>query len=76
MERGDHLSEILDFVEVRSAVSGGSVVEGRWRTASTIDNDLKFIAVVHGSARLQVDGSRKSSSWALGTSRCSMAGAG
>lgn len=56
MERGDHLSEILDFVEVRSAVSGGSVVEGRWRTASTIDNDLKFIAVVHGSARLQVDG--------------------
>jgi AraC-like DNA-binding protein len=37
-------------------VSGGSAVRGRWQTGSTIDDDLKFIAVVRGSARLSTDG--------------------
>jgi AraC-like DNA-binding protein len=52
----DRLSEVLDLIEVRSVVSGGSAVRGRWQTGSTIDDDLKFIAVVRGSARLRTDG--------------------
>lgn len=53
--RMDRLSDILDFVEVRSVVSGGAVVTGRWQTVSVIDDDLKFIAVVAGHARLQTN---------------------
>lgn len=52
----DRLSEILDLVEVRSVVSGGSALRGRWETRSAIEDDLKFIAVVAGSARLSTDG--------------------
>lgn len=52
----DRLSEILDLIEVRSVVSGGSAVRGRWQTGSKIDDDLKFIAVVHGRAWLDTDG--------------------
>jgi AraC-like DNA-binding protein len=37
-------------------VSGGSAVRGRWRTDGTIDDDLKFIAVVRGTAVLTTDG--------------------
>lgn len=51
----DHVSDILDFIDVRSVVSGGSAVGGRWQTTSTIDDDLKFIAVVAGHARLQTN---------------------
>ncbi|WP_188510659.1 AraC family transcriptional regulator [Conyzicola nivalis] len=52
----DRLSQILDLIEVKSVVSGGSAVRGRWRTDSRIADDLKFIAVVRGSARLDTDG--------------------
>lgn len=52
----DRLSEMLDFVEVRSVVSGGSAVRGRWRTHSSIDEDLKFFAVVRGGAVLTTNG--------------------
>jgi len=52
----DRLSEILDLIDVRSVVSGGSAVRGRWRTHSPIDDDLKFIAVVRGSASLTTNG--------------------
>jgi AraC-like DNA-binding protein len=52
----DRLSEILDLIEVRSVVSGGSAVRGRWQTGSPIDDDLKFIAVVRGHARIDTDG--------------------
>lgn len=48
----DRLSEVLDLIEVRSVVSGGSAVRGRWRTHSSIDDDLKFIAIVRGGATL------------------------
>jgi AraC-like DNA-binding protein len=51
----DQLSGILELIQVRSVVSGGSAVRGRWKTGSTIDDDLKFIAVVQGSARLDTD---------------------
>ena len=52
----DQLSEVLDLIEVRSVVSGGSAVRGRWHTRSSIDDDLKFIAVVRGRATLAADG--------------------
>jgi AraC-like DNA-binding protein len=52
----DRLSEVLDLIEVRGVVSGASALRGRWRTRSRIDDDLKFIAVVRGSARLTADG--------------------
>lgn len=55
MPTGDRLSDILDFVQVTSVVSGGSVVTGRWKVSSTIDDDLKFIAVVRGHARLRTN---------------------
>lgn len=53
--RTDRLSEILRLVEVHGVVSGGSVMTGRWQTSSTIDDDLKFIAVVKGRARLETN---------------------
>lgn len=52
----DRLSEVLDLVAVRSVVSGASAVRGRWRTHGPIDDDLKFLAIVRGSARLWTDG--------------------
>jgi AraC-like DNA-binding protein len=52
----DRLSEVLDLIEVSSVISGGSVLRGRWRTEGTIDDDLKFIAVVRGSATLVTNG--------------------
>ncbi|RUR01553.1 AraC family transcriptional regulator [Labedella endophytica] len=52
----DRLSEVLDLIEVRSVVSGGSALRGRWHTHSVIDDDLKFIAVVRGNASLATDG--------------------
>jgi len=52
----DRLSEMLDLIEVRSVVSGGSAVRGRWQTESAITDDLKFIAIVRGRARLSTDG--------------------
>lgn len=53
----DLLSEVLDLIEVRSIVSGSTAVSGRWETESSIDEDLKFFAVVQGRVRLSADGS-------------------
>jgi AraC-like DNA-binding protein len=52
----DRLSEVLDLIEVKSVISGGSAVRGHWHTSSAIEDDLKFIAVVRGSATLTTDG--------------------
>jgi AraC-like DNA-binding protein len=52
----DRLTEILDLIEVKSVVSGGSAVSGAWHTGSPIDDDLKFIALVRGAAQLNTDG--------------------
>lgn len=52
----DRLSEVLDLIEARGVVSGGSAVRGRWRTHCSIDDDLKFIAIVRGRATLLTDG--------------------
>lgn len=53
----DRLSEVLDLIQVRSIISGSTAVSGRWETESSIDEDLKFFAVVQGSMRLSTDGS-------------------
>ena len=53
----DRLSEVLDLIEVRSIISGSTAVSGRWETESSIDEDLKFFAVVQGTVRLAADGS-------------------
>lgn len=55
----DRLSEVLDFIEVRSMISGGTAVQGRWESRSRIDEDLKFFAMVQGSMRLTTDGLRE-----------------
>lgn len=52
----DRLSEVLDLIDVRGVVSGGSALRGRWHTRSVIDDDLKFIAVVRGRATLDTEG--------------------
>ncbi|MBP3043018.1 AraC family transcriptional regulator [Arthrobacter jiangjiafuii] len=53
----DRLSEVLDLIEVRSIISGSTAVSGRWKTESSLDEDLKFFAVVQGRMRLSTDGS-------------------
>lgn len=52
----DQLSEVLDLIEVRSIISGGTAVSGPWISDSRLDEDLKFFAVVQGSMRLSTDG--------------------
>ncbi|MCC3294293.1 AraC family transcriptional regulator [Arthrobacter sp. zg-Y411] len=52
----DRLSEVLEFISVRSMISGGMAVNGRWESRSRIDEDLKFFALVQGSMRLSTDG--------------------
>ena len=52
----DRLSEVLDFIEVRSIISGSVAVHGCWESQARIDDDLKFFAVVQGSMKLATDG--------------------
>lgn len=56
MTTSDRLSEVLDFIEVRGIISGGSAVHGRWESESRLDEDLKFFAVVQGRMRVLTDG--------------------
>jgi AraC-like DNA-binding protein len=53
---GDPVSNALESIEVTGVVSGSSAVRGLWRMHSLIDDDLKFIALVHGDATLSTDG--------------------
>jgi AraC-like DNA-binding protein len=53
---GDQLSEVFDLVEVRGVVSGGVVARGRWVSRSSIEDPLKFFAMVCGRSRLATDG--------------------
>ena len=53
----DRLSAVLDLIEVRSIISGSTAVSGRWKTESSLDEELKFFAVVQGRMRLSTDGS-------------------
>lgn len=52
----DRLSEVLDFIEVRSVVSGGFAVSGTWEARTAVADELKFFAMVRGRARLETDG--------------------
>ncbi len=52
----DHLSEVFDVVEVRSAVSGGFAVRGPWVARADLQDPLKLIAMVCGRGRLITDG--------------------
>ena len=52
----DHLSEVLDLISVRGVVSGGAAVSGRWLAESSVDEELKFCAIVRGQATLMTDG--------------------
>ncbi|MFT2707914.1 AraC family transcriptional regulator [Clavibacter zhangzhiyongii] len=52
----DRLSEVLDLIEVRGVVTGTAVVRGRWRTRRTVEDEITFLAVVRGGARLDADG--------------------
>lgn len=53
----DHLSDVLDLVEVNGVISGGAAVSGGWTSPRVdVDSPLKFMAVIRGGARLRTDG--------------------
>ncbi|TCO38093.1 AraC-like DNA-binding protein [Kribbella antiqua] len=52
----DQLSEVFDLVEVRGLMSGGFAVRGPWVSRTALGDELKFIAMVGGRARLTTDG--------------------
>lgn len=52
----DHLSEVLDVVEVRGLVTGGFAARGRWVSRGVIPDPLKLFAMVSGHARLRTNG--------------------
>lgn len=52
----DHLSQLIDLIEVRNVVGGGFSVGGRWRTRFRPESPLKLVAVVEGSAAVSADG--------------------
>ncbi|WP_432940127.1 AraC family transcriptional regulator [Kribbella sp. CA-253562] len=52
----DQLSQVFDLVEVRGLVSGGFAVRGPWVSRGPIEEQLKFMALVSGRARLTTDG--------------------
>ena len=52
----DVLSDVLDLVEVRGVLTGGFAARGRWVSHGTVSKPLKLIALVSGSATLDVDG--------------------
>jgi AraC-like DNA-binding protein len=52
----DQLSEVFDLVEIRGLLSGGFGVRGPWVSRAVIENELKFMAIVCGRARLTADG--------------------
>ncbi|WP_457148444.1 cupin domain-containing protein [Mycobacterium sp. URHB0021] len=52
----DQLSEVLELVEARSAISGGFAVGGNWTTRFELEMPLKFMAMVRGGAVLHTNG--------------------
>lgn len=54
--RRDHLSRLIDLIEVRGVLSGGFSVGGRWRTRFQPESPLKLMAVVEGTAMMSADG--------------------
>ncbi|MBT0768259.1 AraC family transcriptional regulator [Kineosporia sp. J2-2] len=54
--RRDHLSRLIDLIEVRGVLSGGFAVGGRWHTQFQPQSPLKLIAVAGGTAVVSADG--------------------
>ncbi|WP_229841604.1 AraC family transcriptional regulator [Streptomyces brasiliensis] len=52
----DHLSEVLDLIEVRGQISSAFAVRGQWVTQSVIASPLKLSVMVRGRCRLSTDG--------------------
>src|ERR671914_1450760 len=52
----DQLSEVFDLVEVRGLLTGGVAATGSWVSRGTLDDPLKFFAMVCGRTRLTTDG--------------------
>ena len=52
----DQLSEAFDLVEVRGLLTGGVAATGSWVSRGTLDDPLKFFAMVCGRTRLTTDG--------------------
>jgi AraC-like DNA-binding protein len=52
----DQLSQVFDLVEIRGLVSGGFAARDPWVARASIEDPLKFIAMVYGRARLTTDG--------------------
>lgn len=51
----DHLSDVLDLVDVRATLSGMMTVDGRWTTRATTCDRLKLVGVVQGRVMLRAD---------------------
>jgi AraC-like DNA-binding protein len=52
----DVLSDVFDLVEVQGLMTGGFAVRGPWISRGAISRPLKLVALVAGSAQLEVDG--------------------
>lgn len=48
----DHLSDVLDQVEVRGQLTGGFAVSGPWQSDAPAGIPLKYVAAVQGAAEL------------------------
>lgn len=57
----DHLSNVLDLIEVRGVLTGVVVGRGRWLTQGDLEQGLKLFAVVSGSVRMSVASPAESS---------------
>lgn len=52
----DHLSEVLDLVDVRGILTGGFAAHGPWAVRAPVDTPLKVFAIASGRVRLTTDG--------------------
>lgn len=52
----DVLSEAFDLIEVRGVMTGGFAARGPWVSRAAVTQPLKLVALVAGSAELNVDG--------------------
>jgi AraC-like DNA-binding protein len=51
----DHLSDVLDLMDVRATLSGALAVNGRWTTRAATCNPLKIIGVLRGRVTLRTN---------------------
>jgi AraC-like DNA-binding protein len=51
----DHLSDVLDLVQVRTTLSGAFAVDSRWTSRADLCDQLKVIGVLQGRATLRTN---------------------